>query len=137
MAVGEAMWPEINAMQVTIASFLAGTAIVAVSGSFDAADGQPAITPAVKCEALVGLSFASSTIVIENAEAVPETPAGSVQVRPPDPETVRVAIPSNCRAEGVIDRHTGADGRNYAIGVAIALPDRWYGRFLLQGRGRL
>src|SRR5260370_32735380 len=55
MAVGEATWPEINAIQVTIASFLGGTAIVAFSGAFDAADGQPAITPAVKCEALEGL----------------------------------------------------------------------------------
>jgi len=46
-------------------------------------------------------------------------------VRPPDPETVRVAIPSNCRAQGVIDRRIGADGKNYAIGFAIALPDHW------------
>jgi pimeloyl-ACP methyl ester carboxylesterase len=84
-----------------------------------------------------GLSFASSTIVIEKAEAVPETPAGSVQVRPPDPEIVRVAIPSNCRAEGVIDRRIGADGKNYAIGFAIALPNQWNGRFLFQGGGGL
>jgi len=84
-----------------------------------------------------GLSFASSTIVIEKAEAVPETPAGSVQVRPPDPEIVRVAIPSNCRAEGVIDRRIGAAGKNYAIRFAIALPDRWNGRFLFQGGGGL
>ncbi len=82
--MGEAMWPEINAIRVTIASFLAGMAVVAFSGASDAADGQPAITPAVKCEVLVGLSFASSTIVIEKAEAVPETPAGTVQVRPHD-----------------------------------------------------
>jgi hypothetical protein len=114
MAVGEAMWPEINAMRVAVASFLAGTAIVAFSSASNAADGQPTITPAVKCEALVGLSFASSTIVIEKAEAVPETPAGTMQVRPPDPETVRVAIPSNCRAQGVIDRRIGADGKDYA-----------------------
>ena len=90
--------------------FLASTAVVAFSGASDAADGQPAITPAVKCEALVGLSFASSTIVVEKAEAAPEAPAGTLQVRPPDPETVRVATPSNCRAEGVIDRRTGAGG---------------------------
>src|SRR5215475_4851924 len=72
MALGEAMWRKINPMQITIASFLAGTAIVAFSAALNAADGQPAITPAVRCEALVGLSFSSSTIVIENAEAVPE-----------------------------------------------------------------
>jgi pimeloyl-ACP methyl ester carboxylesterase len=136
MAVGDAMQPQVRAMQVTIASFLAGTAIVAFSSASAAADGQP-ITPAVKCEALVGLSFLGSTTVIEKAEAVPEAAAGTVQVRPPDPETVRVALPSNCRADGVIDRRIGADGKNYAIGFAIALPDRWNGRFLFQGGGGL
>jgi hypothetical protein len=64
------MWPEINAIQVTVASFLAGTAIVAFSAASDAADGQPAIKPAIKCEALVGLSFASSTIVIDQEAAL-------------------------------------------------------------------
>src|SRR5260370_7533270 len=67
MAVGEAMWPEINAMQVTIASFLAGTAIVAFSGASDAADGQPPITPAVKSNAPEGPPFSTSTIPTQNA----------------------------------------------------------------------
>src|SRR5260370_39236895 len=71
MAVGEAMWPEINAMRVTIASFLADTALVSHSGASAAADGQPAITPAGKCEALEHLGFSGSRIVIEKAEAVP------------------------------------------------------------------
>jgi feruloyl esterase len=68
---------------------------------------------------------------------VPEAPAGTVQIRPPDPATVGVAVPSNCRAQGVIDRRTGGDGKSYAIGFALALPDRWNGRFLFQGGGGL
>ena len=75
--------------------------------------------------------------MIEKADAVPEAAAGTVQVRPPNPETVRVPIPSYCRAQGVVDRRTGADGKSYAIGFAIALPDRWNGRFLFQGGGGL
>ena len=62
-------------------------------------------------------------MVIEKAEAVPQAPAGTVQVRPPLPDTVGVAIPSLCRVQGVIDRRVGAEGKNYAIGFAIALPD--------------
>jgi feruloyl esterase len=131
------MWLQISAIQVTIASVLASAATVAFSAVSDAADGQGAITPAAKCEALVGHSFAGSTIAIEKAEAVPEAPAGTVRARSPDSETVPVAIPSNCRAQGVIDRRIGADGKNYAIGFAIALPDRWNGRFLFQGGGGL
>jgi pimeloyl-ACP methyl ester carboxylesterase len=98
---------------------------------------QSAIAPAVKCETLQGQGFPGTTIEIEKAEAVPEAAAGTVQIRPPDLATVGVAIPSNCRAQGVIDRRVGGDGKSYAIGFAIALPDRWNGRFLFQGGGGL
>ena len=91
----------------------------------------------LKCEALAGVSVPGSTMVIEKADVVPEAPPGTAQERPPAPNTVRVTIPSNCRAQGVIDRRVGGDGKNYAIGFAIALPDRWNGRFLFQGGGGL
>lgn len=126
---------KIGTTQATIASFLAG-AVVALSTPADVL-AQPTIAPAVKCEALAGLSLPNSTIVIEKAEAIPEAPAGTVQVRPPDPATVGVVLPSNCRAQGVIDRRVGGDGKSYAIGFSIALPDRWNGRFLFQGGGGL
>jgi pimeloyl-ACP methyl ester carboxylesterase len=122
-------------MRATIASLLAGTT-VAFSWVTEAL-AQPTIAPAIKCEQLVGTAFPGSTTVIEKTEAVAEAPAGTVQVRPPAPETVGVALPSNCRAHGVIDRRVGGDGKNYAIGFAIALPDRWNGRFLFQGGGGL
>lgn len=47
------------------------------------------------------------------------------------------ALPAHCRVEGTIDPHKGADGKDYAIGFALALPDEWNGRFLLQGGGGL
>ena len=53
------------------------------------------------------------------------------------PDTIPVAIPSYCRADGLIDPRTGVDGKPYAIGFAIALPDNWNGRFLFQGGGGL
>jgi feruloyl esterase len=76
-------------------------------------------------------------MVIEKADAVAEAAPGTVQIRPPAPDTVKVKLPANCRAQGVIDRRVGGDGKNYAIGFAIALPDRWNGRFLFQGGGGL
>ncbi|MBV8535150.1 MAG: tannase/feruloyl esterase family alpha/beta hydrolase [Alphaproteobacteria bacterium] len=114
-------------------------ACVVLSGSLGHAetigDGS-LIAPALSCAQLVG-SVAGSTATIEKAEALPEAPAGTVQVRPPLPDMVGVEIPSNCRAEGVIDKRVGVDGTPYAIGFAIALPDRWNGRFLFQGGGGL
>ncbi|HKH69062.1 MAG TPA: tannase/feruloyl esterase family alpha/beta hydrolase, partial [Reyranella sp.] len=111
-------------------------AFLLASASTAGADSGPTIAPALKCE-LAGLAFPGSTMVIEKAEAVPEAPAGTVQVRPPLPDTVGVAIPSLCRVQGVIDRRVGAEGKNYAIGFAIALPDKWNGRLLFQGGGGL
>src|SRR5215212_4425079 len=112
-------------------------AFLLASASTAGADSvQPAIAPALKCE-VAQLAFPGSTMVIEKAEAVPQAPAGTVQVRPPLPDTVGVAIPSLCRVQGVIDRRVGAEGKNYAIGFAIALPDKWNGRLLFQGGGGL
>jgi feruloyl esterase len=56
-------------------------------------------------------------------------------VRPPLPEAVSVALPSYCRVDGDIDQRIGSDGKPYAIGFTVALPDRWNGRFLFQGGG--
>ena len=48
-----------------------------------------------------------------------------------------VNLPAHCRVDGTIDRRTGAEGKPYGIGFAIALPDAWNGRFLFQGGGGL
>ena len=101
------------------------------------ADASPAITPALTCAELTALKFPGSTMVITKAEAVPEAPPNTVKPSPFSPALVPVAIPSNCRADGVIDQRMGSDGKPYAIGFAIALPDRWNGRFLFQGGGGL
>src|SRR5690348_9708217 len=124
---------DISTLKIIIAVLVGCTAVPAVPETGRAADGQPAI----HCEALAGVGLPGSTLAIEKAEAVPDAPAGTVQVRPGEPQTVGVAIPSYCRAEGVIDRRSGVDGKSYAIGFAIALPDRWNGRFLFQGGGGL
>ncbi len=60
-------------------------------------------------------------------------PAGPRGAGPGSP----VKLPGYCRLDGVIDRRTGADGKPYGIGFAIALPDDWNGRFLQQGGGGL
>src|SRR5262245_44672639 len=46
-------------------------------------------------------------------------------------------LPARCRVDGVIDQRTGAGGKTYGIGFALALPDNWNGRFLFQGGGGL
>src|SRR4029450_6533760 len=103
-ALEEAMQRE--TIQIAVASILAGASMILGSTAAHA-DSGPTLAPALKCEALAGLPAPGSTMVIEKAEAVPEAPAGTVPIRPPDPATVGVALPANCRAQGVIDRRVG------------------------------
>jgi hypothetical protein len=100
-------------------------------------DTSPFIAPALKCTQLTGLKLFDTSIVITEAKEVPDASPGAVQLRPPASEMNSVAIPSNCLMQGVIDQRIGVDGKAYAIGFAIALPDRWNGRFLFQGGGGL
>ncbi len=101
------------------------------------AQTAPTTGPAMQCAALVGLKIPGTTIVIDKATAVPESPPNTVQWMPPAPMTVGVAIPSYCRADGTVDKRVGVGGKPYALGFAIALPDKWNGRFLFQGGGGL
>ena len=47
------------------------------------------------------------------------------------------SCPAYCRLSATLDRRTGADGKSYGIGFALALPAEWNGRFLFQGGGGL
>jgi hypothetical protein len=95
------------------------------------------IAPAESCGGLVGLEIPGSSMVIGKAETVPVAAPGTVRISPTSPATVAVSLPAHCRAEGMMDRRAGVDGKDFGIGFAIALPDDWNGRFLFQGGGGL
>jgi feruloyl esterase len=56
---------------------------------------------------------------------------------PPWVPPLAVKLPAYCRLSATLDRRTGADGKSYGIGFALALPAEWNGRFLFQGGGGL
>lgn len=93
-------------------------------------------TPAELCANLLQVEVNGFLLKITKAEAVPAAGPGTVRPSPFAPP-FSVLIPAYCRVEGTIDPHTGADGKPYAIGFAIALPDDWNGLFLFQGGGGL
>ena len=95
------------------------------------------VVPAIKCADLVNLKIAGTDVQITKTEAVPTTPANTLRTPSLTPTFISVAIPPYCRVEGVIDPRTGFEGKPYAIGFEIALPDNWNGRFLFQGGGGL
>jgi feruloyl esterase len=101
-------------------------------------EARGTIAPAQKCADLVALKIHGTQMVITKAEEIPTAPANTISIAPGfSPGKIPVAIPGYCRADGAIDQRTGGNGKPYAIGFAIALPDNWNGRFLFQGGGGL
>ncbi len=59
-------------------------------------------------------------------------PAGTKR---PGTATTGDFLPGHCMVTGSINPRVGADGKNYAIGFQLSLPDNWNGRFLYLGGG--
>ncbi len=109
--------------------------LIAVSVTVSQAQTN-AIAPSQKCASLVNFQIPDSGMAITKAEPVPTAPPNTIKPFPYSP-MISVPVPSYCLAEGVIDQRVGVDGKPYAIGFAIALPDQWTGQFLFQGGGGL
>src|SRR5580658_6706087 len=99
---------------------LAASAALAQSGAPHCADMLKYQAPGLK-------------LAITKADA---TPPGTQRI-PNPPNAPPIALPAYCHVEGVIDQRAGAEGKQYGIGFALALPDEWNGRFLFQGGGGL
>ena len=89
------------------------------------------------CGSLAKFQTPAAALAIAKAEQVPAAAAGTTRINPNAPATIGVALPSYCRVDGAIDPRTGAGGKSYGIGFALALPGNWNGRFLFQGGGGL
>ena len=60
-------------------------------------------------------------------------------IPPPFPgaPSYKGTLPAHCRVDGTINRRKGAEGQQFGIGFAIALPEpeAWNGDFMMQGGG--
>src|SRR5687768_11186551 len=109
------------------------TAAVASFG--DIASAQNVTRDAAACASLTSLQMPGLPLSITKAEWIPAgstSPGSQNPLAPP-----AVTLPAYCRLDGVLDRRTGADGKSYGIGFALALPGDWNGRLLFQGGGGL
>jgi len=85
------------------------------------------------CESLTSVQLPGFDAHIRHAADVPAGPAPTLPFGP----KIQASLPAYCRADGVIDERTGRDGKPYAIKFAVAMPENWNGRFLMQGGGGL
>jgi feruloyl esterase len=86
-----------------------------------------------RCAELVGRDFGPGIAITQAEEKLAAAP-GTVQN---GPAKLEAGLPGYCSVTGIINQRTGAGGKSYGIGFAIALPDQWSGRFLLMGGGGL
>ena len=107
-------------------------AAVVALGLTPAAWGSDSAKP-VACASLGSFKVPGVDMSITQAAVVP---AGPIPVLPNAP-TFEGGLPAYCRVDGVIDQRTGRNGKPYAIGFAVAMPENWNGRFLFQGGGGL
>jgi feruloyl esterase len=98
-----------------------------------AAPSPVATPPAAACLALADLQLPGLSLSDARGQRVAAGPAP-----PPFPGAPSAgSLPAHCRFDAVIDRRTGLDAKRYGIGFAVALPDDWNGRLLMQGGGGL
>jgi hypothetical protein len=106
--------------------------LIAACGSTPPGTPRPAqLTPAVgaslgQCEALAG-QFRFANTVISSAAPVA---AGGLQL-------AGQPVAAHCLVKGQMHPRKGSDGRDYAIGFEMRLPQAWNGRFYYQGNGGL
>lgn len=115
-------------------AWLASAVVLAAAAASPAlAQSPPA---AGRCAAMARAGAPGVDLQITKAQEIPGAAPGTVRASPFEPP-VAVPIPAYCLVEGVFERRTGAGGKPYAIGFALALPNDWNGRFLFQGGGGL
>src|SRR5262245_6695924 len=120
-------------MRVQLSTTLAALAVCSIAASPSSAQ---ATRDATACSALTSLKIPGLDLTISKAEwfaAGSSPPARGGAGAPANP----IKLPAYCRLDGVLDRRTGADGKPYGIGFALALPGEWNGCFLFQGGGGL
>jgi feruloyl esterase len=83
-----------------------------------------------RCTAMKNFKLAGIKITATFHVEAGATPAGSSA-------PLAAGLPAYCQVEGVINERIGFQGKPYGIRFALALPDDWSGRFLLQGGGGL
>ena len=113
-----------------------GVAVVVLVASFSSRPALAQVAPGESaCAALRQLQVPGAALSEVTAEWFA---AGSPPPQePPWVPPLAVPLPAYCRLSATLDRRTGADGRSYGIGFALALPAEWNGRFLFQGGGGL
>lgn len=88
--------------------------------------------PSINCASLLGKFEPDGIIEV----AAPQAAGSRVQLSQWRGQ-FDVTTPAHCLVRGSMAQRTGIDGKPYAIGFELRLPDKWNGRLLFQGGAHL
>lgn len=100
---------------------------IAACGGGSAVLVNEATAPATACAELPAKALLTNT-TLSTIYVPPDT-------KRPGGATSGSYLPGHCVITGSINPRVGVDGKNYAIGFQLSLPDQWNGRFLFIGGG--
>lgn len=113
-----------------------GSALLAavLAGCGGGGDTAVAATPALEAKASESacLDMAATAGLAATTLKTQYVAAGTKR---PGVATTGDFLPGHCIITGSINPRVGVDGKNYAIGFQLSLPDNWNGRFLYLGGG--
>ncbi len=90
---------------------------------------------ASRCEAIQQHGLGISDVTLNQVEYITSVEQlSSIKTLSP---AQRAAFKPFCKISGYFEKRQGADGKPYAIGVGLSLPDEWNGKLLFQGGGGL
>lgn len=96
-------------------------ALAACGGGSDTPDPP---TAQARCDALAATALTATTL--RTAYRATGAATGGTPAAP---------LPAHCVVDASTNARTGVDGKSYAIGYRLTLPDDWNGRFLFMGGG--
>ena len=108
--------------------FRLSLSFIAVLCTSGLAGAQPAISGGDLADLKIDGVEITKAAMIPAGTTIPPAYPGAPSIGP---------LPAHCRMDGVINRRKGADGEEFGIGFALALPEAaaWNGDFMMQGGG--
>lgn len=114
------------ALPSTMAALAAALLVAGCGGGGTAILAEQA-TPAAACSDLPARAGLANTRL--------STSYVAADTRRPGGASTGAFLPGHCVVTGAINPRVGVDGKDYAIGFQLSLPDQWNGRFLFIGGG--
>ena len=112
------------------------TGLLGASALLLACSGLPR-TSAAPLKAATGATLSACTALVAQLQ-LPQTRLESATPVAAGAVTLgERPVPAHCLVKGKMHERKGSDGRDYAIGFEMRLPEAWNGRFYYQGNGGL